>query len=173
MIRVPLTFHSPEVAYEFLENKFGPLHMLVKKGHALVTFEQAESNEAALNGSQKIFIVRGQPLRLFPYADGDLDAPPPVPNAESSLMTSMEPEPAAPSTAISPSISSETAKMVDEAITVLDPTDSLEVSTKRHFKEVIEYVAKFTPLYNTAKNRSRELLAGEGERTAQELLKAH
>ncbi len=169
MIRIPLTFHSPEVAYEFLENKFGPLHMLVKKGQALITFEQPEINEAALHGPQKVFIVRGHPLRLFPYADGDLEAPPPAPHAETSL-TNMEAEPAAPTNV---SIFSETAKMVDEAITVLDPTDSLEVSTKRHFKEVIEYVAKFTPLYNTAKNRSKELLAGEGEKAVHELVKAH
>jgi hypothetical protein len=68
----------------------------------------------------------------------------------------MQAEPVAP-----PSVAiSDTARMVDEAIEVKDSSDALEVATKAHFKQVIESVAKFQPLYTTAKGRERELMSG-------------
>jgi hypothetical protein len=55
---------------------------------------------------------------------------------------------------------------------VADPDDPVDVSVKGHFKEVMEYVAKFDPLYNSLKSRHREILAGvEGERMGREFLK--
>ena len=75
MIRIPLTFHAPEVVYEYLENKFGPLNMLVKKGQALVTFDDLETNETVIGLQRGQAIVRGHPLRMFRYNDGDLNVP--------------------------------------------------------------------------------------------------
>ncbi len=66
MFRVPITIHSPEIIYEYLEKRLGPLHMLIKKGQALITFVKEEDNARAANEIKDV-ILKGHPLRLFPY----------------------------------------------------------------------------------------------------------
>jgi hypothetical protein len=129
--------------------------MLVKRGQALVTFHSSDHNDLALKET-RAHIVQGQPLRMFKYVDGDLD-PRPVGEIPAALSSEMKPESAGAGTS-----ASDTSRMVDEAISVADPADVLEVATKSHFREVIEYVSKFQPLYSTAKGRERELLAAGG-----------
>lgn len=64
-------------------------------------------------------------------------------------------EPAAPPIIETAIYKSETARMVDEALEVKDPQDSFEVVTKTHWKEVIENMAKFTPLLNSIKAKEK------------------
>ena len=66
MFRVPITIHSPEIIYEYLEKRLGPLHMLIKKGQALITFVKEEDNARAPFEIKDV-ILKGHPLRLFPY----------------------------------------------------------------------------------------------------------
>jgi hypothetical protein len=64
MIRIPLTFHTPEVIYEYLEKRVGPLSMLIKRAQALVTFDRPQDNATAIRDF-KCTIVQGFPLRVF------------------------------------------------------------------------------------------------------------
>ncbi len=77
MFRAHITLHSPETIYEYLEKKIGPLHMLIKKGQALITFIRQEDNARASN-ELKDLIVKGHPLRIFPYVEGDLEKKTPM-----------------------------------------------------------------------------------------------
>lgn len=46
--------------------------MLIKKGQALITFVKEEDNARATNELKDV-ILKGHPLRLFPYIEGELD----------------------------------------------------------------------------------------------------
>lgn len=70
--------------------------MLIKKGQALVTFDDIETNETVIDSQSRgqLLIVRGHPLRIFRYKDGDLNVPEPpplaplaVPNPDSIIMS--------------------------------------------------------------------------------------
>jgi hypothetical protein len=112
MIRAPLTFHTPEAIYSFLEREVGPLAMLLKKGQALITFQKMEHNGVALQKC-RCTILQGHPLRLFEYKDGDLNAKPEAMNIEpAEEIVPIQTQAAAP---MIPAMS-DTAKMVEEAI---------------------------------------------------------
>ncbi len=46
--------------------------MLIKKGQALITFVKEEDNVRAADQIKDV-ILKGHPLRLIPYVQGDLD----------------------------------------------------------------------------------------------------
>lgn len=72
MIRCPLAFHTPEVIYSFLKEQVGPLNMLIKKGQAIINFTRADLAATALEKYQNC-MLRGLPLEMYPYKDGDID----------------------------------------------------------------------------------------------------
>ena len=77
MIRVPLTFHTPEFVYQFLRSQVGPLYMALKNNQAIVNFTKAGHSELALNKFHNT-ILNNLPLQLFPYVEGELDNPRPA-----------------------------------------------------------------------------------------------
>ncbi len=106
MIVAPLTFHSPETISDFLEHTIGTHNMLIKKGHAIVTFTTPEHNVLALR-KYRCTTLKGHPLRLYEYrGEPDLyNLPEPM---------SIEPEEVAPTMPmIVETQISETARMVE------------------------------------------------------------
>ena len=72
MIRCPLAYHTPETVYSFLKEQVGPLYMLVKKGQAIIHFTKIDSAAFALEKYHSS-LLKGMPLELYPYKDGDID----------------------------------------------------------------------------------------------------
>jgi hypothetical protein len=72
MLKAPLTYHDPADIYDYFLSEAGPIYMLVKKNHAIVRFEDASVIRKFLIKSG-IPIVKGMPLRVSLYQEGELD----------------------------------------------------------------------------------------------------
>ena len=54
--------------------------MLIKKGQAIIHFNKADLSVIALEKYHS-FLLKGMPLELYPYKDGDIDRLPSIPDS--------------------------------------------------------------------------------------------
>lgn len=163
MIRVPLTFHSPEFVYQFLRNNVGPLYMALKHNQAIIHFAKACHSDLALT-KYKDTILNNFPLQLLPYQEGDLDRPqsqsqpqpqPPSQPAESAMQ---EERKQANEVTLPPSELSKFTMQIEAMLKVGDPNDLMEKVTRASKEDVIKFVSSYNTLFETAVNKRKDIM---------------
>ncbi len=118
MIRVPLTFHNPEMVYNFLKTQVGPLYMAIKNNQAILHFAKPEHAQLALSTFQNS-TLNGLPLQLMPYVEGDIEDR----NPNHCYSASMQPEQNGNEVDVPPPKLSEFTMLIEDSLKVRDPED--------------------------------------------------